>query len=145
MILQAPGQQRYTILVAEGDPRAREALRTTLGDDGHVVIVASTGGQALDMAPGSDADLVVWDPSASKTITTAKSVSKVGYNVFEGRTVTGLPAVTLSQGKVVWTGGDLRAVRGAGRFVKRPPFPTLFDAMRRQAALHAPQAVNRSA
>ena len=97
------------------------------------------------VAVGSDADLVVWDPSASKTITTAKSVSKVGYNVFEGRTVTGLPAVTLSQGKVVWTGGDLRAVRGAGRFVKRPPFPTLFDAMRRQAALHAPQAVNRSA
>jgi len=97
------------------------------------------------VAVGSDADLVVWDPSARKTITKASSVSKVGYNVFEGRTVQGLPVVTLSQGKVAWSRGDLRAVRGAGRYVKRPAFAPYFDALKRQAALHAPQAVNRSA
>ena len=95
------------------------------------------------IAVGSDADLVVWDPSAKKTITTATSVSKVGYNVFEGRTVQGLPVVTLANGKLVWSRGDLRAVRGAGRYLKRPPFAPMFDALKRQAAQHAPQAVNR--
>jgi dihydropyrimidinase len=97
------------------------------------------------VAVGSDADLVVWDPAASKTITKATSVSKVGYNVFEGRTVQGLPVVTLANGKVAWSHGDLRAVRGAGRYVKRPAFTPMFDALKRQAALHAPQAVKRGA
>ncbi len=96
------------------------------------------------VAVGSDADLVVWDPAATKTITTAGSVSKVGYNVFEGRQVTGLAKVTLSQGKIVWIDGDLRTERGAGRYVKRPAFAPVFDALKRQADLHLPQAVARA-
>ena len=97
------------------------------------------------IAVGSDADLVVWDPRATKTITTAGSQSKVGYNVFEGRQVTGLAKVTLSQGKIGWTDGDLRTERGAGRYVKRPAFAPVFDALKRQAAQHLPQAVGRTA
>jgi dihydropyrimidinase len=97
------------------------------------------------IAVGSDADLVVWDPTATKTITTAGSISKVGYNVFEGRKVMGLPKVTLSQGRIVWIDGDLRTERGAGRYVKRPPFAPMFDALKRQAGLHMPQAVLRAA
>jgi len=97
------------------------------------------------IAVGSDADLVVWDPSATKTITTASGISKVGYNVFEGRKVTGLPKVTLSQGRIVWIDGDLRTERGAGRYVKRPPFAPMFEALKRQADRHVPQAVLRAA
>ena len=96
------------------------------------------------VAVGSDADLVVWDPAATKTITTAGSISKVGYNVFEGRQVTGLAAVTLSQGKVVWMNGELRTERGAGRYIKRPAFAPVFDALKRQAALHTPHTVARA-
>ena len=96
------------------------------------------------LAVGSDADLVVWDPSATKTITTAGSISRVGYNVFEGRTVTGLAKVTLSQGKIVWNDGELRTERGAGRYVKRPAFAPVFDALKRQAGLHVPRAVARA-
>ena len=95
------------------------------------------------IAPGSDADLVVWDPTATKTITTADSISKVGYNVFEGRKVMGLPMVTLSQGDIVWMNGELRTVRGAGRYINRPAFAPMFDALQRQAAAHVPQAVVR--
>ncbi len=94
--------------------------------------------------PGSDADLVVWDPTATKTITTAGSVSNVGYNVFEGRKVTGLAKVTVSRGKVVWMDGDLRTERGAGRYVRRPAFAPVFGALKRQAELHVPQAVARA-
>ena len=95
------------------------------------------------VAVGSDADLVVWDPSATKTITTAGSISKVGYNVFEGRTVTGVAKVTLSQGKIVWINGELRTERGAGRYVNRPAFAPVFDALKRQAGLQVPRAVAR--
>jgi dihydropyrimidinase len=42
-------------------------------------------------------------------------------NVFEGMQVTGLPAVTISQGKVVWRNGQLDVERGAGRNIPRPP------------------------
>jgi len=97
------------------------------------------------IAAGSDADLVVWDPAATKTITTAASISRVGHNVFEGRQVTGLPVVTLSQGKVVWINGELRTTRGAGRYVDRPAFAPVFDALKRQAGLRAPQPVARTA
>jgi dihydropyrimidinase len=96
------------------------------------------------IAAGSDADLVVWDPNATKTITTANSISKVGYNVFEGRSVTGLAKVTLSQGKIVWSDGELRTERGAGRYVKRPAFAPVFEALKRQARLHMPQPVARA-
>jgi dihydropyrimidinase len=96
------------------------------------------------IAAGSDADLVVWDPNATKTITTANSISKVGYNVFEGRSVTGLAKVTLSQGKIVWSDGELRTERGAGRYVKRPAFAPVFEALKRRAKLHMPQPVARA-
>ena len=93
---------------------------------------------------GSDADLVVWDPTARKTINTATTVSKVGYNIFQGREVMGLPVVTLSRGKVVWAKGELRTERGAGQYVPRPAFAPVFDALKRQAAASQPHAVNRN-
>ncbi len=93
---------------------------------------------------GSDADLVVWDAAARKTISTATTVSKVGYNIFQGREVMGLPVVTLSRGKVVWAKGELRTERGAGQYVPRPAFAPVFDALKRQAAASQPHAVNRN-
>ena len=95
--------------------------------------------------PGSDADIVVWDPAASKTIRTATTVSKVGYNIFEGRTVQGLAKVTISRGKIVWMDGELRTERGAGKYMKRPAFAPVFDLLKRQAGRHVPQAVARAA
>ncbi len=92
----------------------------------------------------SDADLVVWDPAARKTISAATTVSKVGYNIFQGREVTGLPVVTVSRGKVVWAKGELRTERGAGQYVPRPAFAPVFDALKRQAAASQPHAVNRN-
>ncbi len=47
------------------------------------------------VAAGSDADLVVWDPTASKTISAKTQISRIDYNVFEGHTCLGGPAVTL--------------------------------------------------
>ncbi|NDY92106.1 dihydropyrimidinase [Ideonella livida] len=95
------------------------------------------------VAPGADADLVVWDPAASKTLSVATQHSLGDFNIFEGRTVTGAPSHTLSQGRVVFAQGDLRAERGAGRYLKRPPFGPQFTALGKKAALHAPTSVLR--
>ena len=72
--------------------------------------------------PGADADLVVWDPKASKTISAANQVSVIDYNVFEGVKVQGLPRYTLSRGSVVFEDGKVLANNGRGRFVAREPF-----------------------
>ncbi|HEY1892099.1 MAG TPA: dihydropyrimidinase [Steroidobacteraceae bacterium] len=95
------------------------------------------------IAAGSDADLVLWDPQATRTLSAKTQRSRVDYNVFEGRTVTGVPTHTVSQGKVVYARGDLRAEPGAGRYVKRPPFAPAFGALGRKARLTKPTAVMR--
>ena len=58
--------------------------------------------------------------------------------------VKGIPAYTLSRGQVVWENGELKTVRGAGRNVKRPPFPSYWDAIHRKNELATPTPVDRS-
>ena len=99
--------------------------------------------QKGSVSAGADADLVVWDPQGHKTISVKTQHSKGDYNVFEGRQVKGVPTTTISQGKVVFSNGELRAVKGAGRYIKRPPFGTDFDAMKLRAQTMAPTAVAR--
>jgi dihydropyrimidinase len=74
------------------------------------------------VAAGADADIVVWDPQGSRTISAKTQFTKGGFNVFEGRTVRGIPTHTVAAGKVVFDKGQLRAEEGAGRYVDRPAF-----------------------
>src|SRR5574337_1270829 len=99
--------------------------------------------QKGSVSVGADADLVVWDPQGSKTLSARTQHSKGDFNVFEGRTVRGIPSHTLSQGELVFAQGDLRAVRGKGRYIKRPAFGTHFAAVKLRAETLAPTAVAR--
>ncbi len=92
---------------------------------------------------GADADLVVWDPEATKTISAATHHQNVDYNIFEGMEVRGVASHTVSRGRLVYVDGDLRAERGAGRYVKRPTFASGFDALARRNARLEPRAVVR--
>ena len=92
---------------------------------------------------GSDADLVVWDPKATKTIAAATQMSAIDYNVFEGISCEGLPRVTLSRGEVVYADGQVSAEPGRGRFVPREPFTPEARALRRWTRDHAVKAVAR--
>ncbi|KQV91225.1 phenylhydantoinase [Massilia sp. Root351] len=74
------------------------------------------------VAVGSDADIVVWDPQATRTISAKTQHAKGDFNVFEGRTVKGVPTTTLAAGNIVWHQGELRAKEGAGRHIDRPAF-----------------------
>jgi len=92
---------------------------------------------------GADADLVLWDPQGTKTISTKTQHSKNDFNIFEGRTVRGIASHTISQGRVVYADGDLRAERGAGRYLKRAPFGPNFKAVQARSQDLAPTAVVR--
>ena len=74
------------------------------------------------VAVGSDADLVVFDPSKQVTITAKTHHSKSDYNLFEGATVTGTPEVVLLRGHVLVENDELVASPGIGQFVKRARF-----------------------
>ncbi len=71
---------------------------------------------------GADADIVVWDANASRTISANTHHQNIDFNIFEGMQVKGLATHTLSRGVLVWRDGDLRAVEGSGQYVKRPAF-----------------------
>jgi len=94
---------------------------------------------------GADADLVVWDPGATRTISAKTHHQKIDFNIFEGMTVRGAATHTISQGKVVWAEGKLDAVKGAGRYIDRPTFAPYFEAAQRQAEAKQPRAVPRQA
>lgn len=95
------------------------------------------------IAEGSDADLVLWDPQGSKTLSAKTQHSKGDFNIFEGRTVRGIPSHTLSQGRLVYVQGDLRAEPGRGRYLKRPAFGPNFAAAQARAQDLAPTAMAR--
>ena len=92
---------------------------------------------------GADADLVVWDPQATRTLSVATQHSKGDFNIFEGRTVRGVPSYTISQGDVAFAQGELRAEKGRGRYIKRPAFGPNFEAVQRRAQMQHPIAVAR--
>lgn len=93
---------------------------------------------------GADADLVVWDPKGTRTISAKTHHQNIDFNILEGRTVTGIPSHTISQGKLVWIDGDLRAERGAGKYIHRPAFNPMFDALNKQSTQNAPKSVERN-
>jgi len=95
------------------------------------------------IAVGADADIVVWDPKATKTISAATQHSAIDYNVFEGIAVEGLPRTTLSRGEVACHDGKVSAEPGRGRFVPRQPFTPEASALRRWRGAHAPKPVAR--
>lgn len=93
---------------------------------------------------GSDADLVVWDPKAEKTINADAQQSAIDYNVFEGQKVTGLPRYTLTRGVVAVTEGKVDSREGHGEFIAREPRGTVNRALSAWKDLTAPRPVQRS-
>jgi dihydropyrimidinase len=95
------------------------------------------------IAVGSDADLSVWDPGATKTITARKQFSRVEYNVFEGFECRGLPILTMTRGRIAWKEGEMRAVKGEGGYIARDPFPPVAVANATWKELRRPKAIER--
>jgi dihydropyrimidinase len=71
------------------------------------------------LRPGTDADIVIFDPNAHDTISTNKNASKADYSIYEGRTVQGKVEKTLVRGSVVAADGEIAGEPGYGEFIKR--------------------------
>lgn len=71
------------------------------------------------IAPGSDADLVVFDAEKETTLSASTHHMRVDYNPYEGRRVKGVSDVVISRGEVIIEGGRLVGKPGRGSYLKR--------------------------
>ncbi|KAH7707903.1 DHP-2 protein [Aphelenchoides avenae] len=74
------------------------------------------------IAVGSDADILVWNPSAVKTISARTHHQATDFNIFEGMEVHGIAEVTIAGGKVAWEDGKFTVEAGSGKFVPMRPW-----------------------
>jgi dihydropyrimidinase len=74
------------------------------------------------IAPGSDADIVLWSPSRQHTVSAETHKHAIDYSVFEGITFTGSPEVTILNGEPVFDNSAVTAKAGQGQYVPRPHF-----------------------
>ena len=92
---------------------------------------------------GADADIVVWDPEATKTISAKTHHQNIDFNIFEGMKVKGCASHTISAAKVVYANGELKVERGAGRYIDRPPYASFYQGLDIQAKNNKPKSVIR--
>jgi dihydropyrimidinase len=71
------------------------------------------------IAVGSDADIVVYDPNRTRTISAKTHHMAVDYSCYEGRSVQGAADIVMSRGSVIVRDGTFTGRKGAGRFIKR--------------------------
>ncbi len=74
------------------------------------------------LTPGSDADIVLYDPKPEKVIDHADLHYLSGYSPYDGMRIKGEVKVTLSRGEVVYQDGQITGNAGRGRFVPGSPF-----------------------
>jgi dihydropyrimidinase len=73
------------------------------------------------IAVGSDADIVIYDPARTHTISAKTHHMDVDCSCYEGRVVQGASQIVLSRGSVIVRDGEFTGRKGAGRFIRRSP------------------------
>jgi dihydropyrimidinase len=91
-----------------------------------VELVATTPAKLFGMyprkgalEPGSDADIVIWDPAAEHTISAATHHMRVDYSMFEGFKVRGNARQVISRGDVIVDNGKFLGSAGRGQYLRR--------------------------
>ncbi|CAJ0602786.1 unnamed protein product [Cylicocyclus nassatus] len=96
------------------------------------------------IAIGSDADVVIWNPNASRVISKSTHHHAIDYNVYEGQVIHGLAETTISRGKIVWTKNQLQTTPGSGKFIPLLPFsPIAYASHEQRAQMMKPKIVKR--
>ncbi|UAL54025.1 MULTISPECIES: dihydropyrimidinase [Metabacillus] len=121
-------EDRLSILFSEGVKKGRISLN-------QFVDMTSTKTAKLfglypkkgTIAVGSDADLVLFDPAAERTISAETHHMAVDYNAFEGLQVTGEPVSVLSRGEFVVRDKQFAGRAGRGQYQKRAKYGELLD------------------
>ncbi len=85
----------------------------------------------------------MWDPQKSRTISAKTHHQNIDFNIYEGMTVLGNAALTMSRGRVLWENDQLKTEKGWGKYVNRPPFGDYWGAQKIRNELATPTAVKR--
>merc|ERR1711997_1270771 len=84
------------------------------------------------IAPGSDADILVWDPDKSRTISAKTHHHAVDFNIFEGMNVHGIADYVLTNGRLALTKDSSKVIQGLGRYLPTNAYsPYVYDAVKR--------------
>jgi dihydropyrimidinase len=75
--------------------------------------------QKGEIAPGSDADIVIWDPDAPFTISAKTHHMRVDYSMFEGYQVKGNARTVISRGETIVDNGEFLGKAGRGNYLRR--------------------------
>ena len=138
-------EERLAVLWTEGVETGRltpsEFVAATSTNIAKILNIYPKKGALVE---GADADIVVWDPKISKTISASNHHSILDYNVFEGFEVRAQSRFTLSRGDVIWAWGqNSQPQPGRGRFVPRPAFPSANVALSKWKELTSPKMIKR--
>ncbi|ACL62933.1 dihydropyrimidinase [Methylobacterium nodulans] len=120
-----PGvETRLQILFSKGVVEGRITLNdfVALTSTNHAKMYGLYPGKG-SIAPGFDADIVIWDPNRKETIRQELMHHGADYTPYEGIAVTGWPIMTILRGKLVAEEGRILGTPGRGRFLKRSLSP----------------------
>lgn len=113
-------QTMLPMLYSEGVRTGRISLRR------FVDVTATNAAKLFGLYPkkgviavGSDADIVVFDPEWTRTVTADMLKSHADYSVYEGWSVTGWPVLTLRRGETVFHDDAVIGAPGGGELVRR--------------------------
>ncbi|MCM3714297.1 dihydropyrimidinase [Alkalihalobacillus oceani] len=126
-------EDRFSILYSEGVEKGRISLNQ------FVDIVSTKIAKLFGLFPqkgtiavGSDADLVIFDPTAERVISAETHHMAVDYNAFEGMTIKGEPVSVLSRGEFVIRDKAFVGKPGAGKYLKRKRFADVSNSAKKR-------------
>ncbi|XP_067284610.1 dihydropyrimidinase-related protein 5b [Pseudorasbora parva] len=95
--------------------------------------------------PGADADVVVWDADATRTISARAQAQGGDFNLFENLRCHGIPLVTISRGRVVCENAVFTCAQGSGKFCPMRAFPdVLYKKMIQREKTQSLRGVDRA-
>ncbi|CAL9691734.1 unnamed protein product [Knipowitschia caucasica] len=108
----------------------RAVVTGKMDENRFVAITSSNAAKIYNMYPrkgrivaGADADVVVWDPDATRTISASSQVQGGDFNLYEGLRCHGVPLVTISRGRLVCENEVFMCAEGSGKYCPQRIFP----------------------
>ncbi|MCF3934612.1 dihydropyrimidinase [Acuticoccus sp. M5D2P5] len=122
-----PGiETRLPVLFSEGVSKGRISINAFVRiTSANAARLFGLQGRKGTIAPGADADLVVWDPQMERKVEVARMHQAIDYTPWEGLDVKGWPVVTIRRGEIAVRDNEVIAAPGSGSFLPRGPYDVI--------------------